>query len=317
MNFTPNAPGAAAISTADALYGAIEAGGTKFVVAVAHATGAILNQSRIETRDPAATLADVFDFFRAAERAAGAVEAFGVGSFGPLELRRGAPGYGFITNTPKPGWRNTDLLGTLQRSFARPVGFDTDVNAAALAELRWGGGRHLQSLAYVTVGTGIGGGMIHHGQPVHGLMHPEIGHVRVLRHPTDSLFAGVCPFHGDCLEGLASGPAILARTGRSLADTRPNDPIWGIEADYLGQLCAQLVLMHSPQRIFLGGGVMQHQRLYGEIADRMRHWLGGYLPHEELQSENYVVPPALGANVGVMGALALAVEAAAGFGAPG
>jgi fructokinase len=298
------------MSNLEGLYGAIEAGGTKFVCAVGGASGNILQDTRIETRDPGSTLSRVIQFFRAAELAHGELHAFGVAAFGPLELRRESANYGFITNTPKPGWADTDLLGTLQRAFTRPMGFDTDVNGAALAESRWGAGQRLDSLVYVTVGTGIGAGVIHHGRPVHGLMHPEIGHVRVQRHPGDMDFAGICPFHGDCLEGLACGPAIMARTARPLNDADSGDPIWDIEADYLGQLSAQLVLMHSPQRILFGGGVMQQQRLFARIHSRMLHWLHGYLPHAELRTANYLSPPGLGVAAGIKGALALALDAA-------
>ena len=299
--------------TQDELYGAVEAGGTKFVCALGRASGDILDEVRIETRDPASTLTQVIQFAAHAEAQHGEVRAFGVGAFGPLELRRNSPTYGFITNTPKPGWANTDLLGSLGRAVARPLGFDTDVNGAALAEWRWGAGRDLDSLVYVTVGTGIGAGVIHHGRPVHGLMHPEIGHVRVHRHPADNGFPGICPFHGDCLEGLSSGPAIVARTGRPLSAAELEDPIWDIEADYLGQLCAQLVLMHSPQRIFLGGGVMHQKRLFGGIRTRMLHWLQGYVPHPELQATGFIVPPGLGGAAGIKGALALALGSAGSF----
>jgi len=301
---------AAALSTAESLYGGIEAGGTKFICALGNGRGEILHEARIDTQDPAMTLAPVFRFFDAAETQYGPIKAFGVAAFGPLELRRESPRYGFITNTPKPGWANTDLLGIVQREVRRPVGFDTDVNGAALAEWRWGAGQQLESLVYVTVGTGIGAGVIHHGRPVHGLMHPEIGHIYVRRYPGDTEFAGICPFHGDCLEGLACGPAILARTGHALSQAGSSDAIWEIEADYLGQLCAQLVLMHSPQRIFLGGGVMHHARLFTGIRARMQHWLNGYVPHDELQAADYITPPGLGSATGIRGALALAIDSA-------
>jgi fructokinase len=253
----------------------------------------------------------VLRFFERAEARAGPLAAFGVASFGPLELRRNAARYGFITTTPKPGWRDTDLVGTFARALSRPIGFDTDVNAAALAELRWGAGAGLDSLVYVTVGTGIGGGVIHHGRPVHGLVHPEIGHVPVHRHPADRDFPGTCPFHRDCLEGMASGPAILARTGRTLNQSDAGDAIWDIEADYLGQLAAQLVLMHSPQRMLFGGGVMQQQRLFASAQARMLHWLHDYLPHQELHAADFLAPPGLGSAAGIRGALALAIDAAA------
>ena len=296
----------------DPLYGAIEAGGTKFICAIGTGHGAIIEDTRIDTRDPDGTLREVLRYFDAAQSRSRPIRAFGPAAFGPIELRRDAPRYGFITSTPKPGWRDTDLLGTLTRALGRPIGFDTDVNAAALAELRWGAGAGLNSVIYVTVGTGIGGGVIHHGLPVHGLLHPEIGHVPVRRHPADAAFPGVCPYHRDCLEGMASGPAILARTGRQLAQSAVTDPIWDIEADYLGQLAAQLVLMHSPQRILLGGGVMEQQRLFPAVRARMLHWLQDYLRLDELHDAAFLVPPGLGPAAGICGALALAIDADVG-----
>ena len=297
------------MSQINSCYGAIEAGGTKFICAIGDETGQILDEARIDTGEPATTLARVILYFIAAKPGFGTLRAVGVGSFGPLDLRPVSPTFGYITTTPKPGWAQTDLLGTLRRGLGRPVYLDTDVNAAALAERRWGAGRQLESLAYVTVGTGIGGGILHRGRPIHGLMHPEIGHIFVRRHPADSDFAGICPFHGDCLEGLASGPAIVARLGHSLNEARPDDLMWDIEADYLGQLCAQLVLMHSPQRILMGGGVMQQERLLVGIRERMRHWLGGCVALAELADPYYLCAPGLGISAGIKGALAVALDA--------
>jgi fructokinase len=193
-----------------------------------------------------------------------------------------------------------------------PIGFDTDVNAAALAEHRWGAGRDVRNLVYLTIGTGIGGGVLVDGEPIHGLMHPEIGHVYPRRHPLDSGFVGVCPFHRDCLEGVASGPAILARTGASLDLLDESHSQWHIEADYLGQLCATLVVTVSPQRIILGGGVMNQLRLLPLIRPRLQHWLGGYIDRSEILADidRYVVAAELGDNAGVLGALALAAAAA-------
>jgi len=201
----------------------------------------------------------------------------------------------------------------LAREFSCPVGFDTDVNAAALAEQRWGAGRDTPNLVYVTVGTGIGGGVLIEGAAVHGLMHPEIGHIHPRRHELDANFAGVCPFHGDCLEGLASGPAILARSGNELWQLDAAHAQWEIEADYLGQLCAQLVLTVSPQRIIVGGGVMVED-LFSRVRRRTLHWLGGYVDRPEIlhDIERYIVPPALAARAGVLGALCLALDARAG-----
>lgn len=293
------------------LFGAVEAGGTKFVCATGDESGTIQAESRFPTADPASTLARVREFFHV-NCSDCAPLAIGVACFGPLILERQAAHYGFIGNTPKVGWSNTDVAGMLAREFSCPVGFDTDVNAAALAEHRWGAGGDTQNLVYVTVGTGIGGGVLIAGEPLHGLTHPEIGHIYPRRHAADSNFAGVCPFHGDCLEGLASGPAILARTGSELRHLDAAHMQWQIEADYLGQLCAQLVLTLSPQRIIVGGGVMA-ERLFPLVRQRTRHWLGGYVNRCEILGEDgrYIVPPGLGARAGVLGALCLAIDARA------
>jgi fructokinase len=295
-------------NNAKRLFGAVEAGGTKFICAIGNEDGLILDEARIETRDPTTTLTDVCRYFGAAGHKFGILTALGIGAFGPLDLKPTSSTYGFITSTPKPGWKNTDLVGALKHGINRPVYLDTDVNGAALGELRWGAGQNLESLAYITVGTGIGVGVVHHGRAVHGLMHPEVGHIFVRRHPADSTFVGICPFHTDCLEGIACGAAVVARTGRSLKDAPPTDPIWAIEADYLGQLCAQLVLTHSPQRILLGGGVMQ-ERLYAGVHERMLHWLHDYVAAIELQSSQYISPPGLGGSSGIKGALSLAIAA--------
>jgi fructokinase len=291
------------------LYGAIEAGGTKFICAVGDATGRVLAHTRIPTREPTSTFAEVLDFFRATQAELGMLGGFGLAAFGPLELDPASPKFGHTLMTPKLGWSDIDLRGALLREFGRPVGINTDVNAAGLAELRWGADSAIPSLAYVTVGTGIGGGVIYKQAPLVGLTHAEIGHVYVRRHAEDRNFPGVCPFHGDCVEGLASGPAIFARAGRSLEEATEDDPVWDMEADYLGQLCAHLVNTVAPHRILLGGGVMQQQRLFPAIRARMRHWLGGYCQRPEVTTDNYITPPVLGALAGVKGALALAIDA--------
>lgn len=291
------------------LYGAIEAGGTKFICAVGDDTGRLLTETRIPTREPANTFSEVFEFFRSAQAEWGEVSGFGLGAFGPLDVNRFSPRYGHALQTPKVGWSNYDLRGVLAREFGKPVGFDTDVNAAGLAELRWTGLERSTCLAYVTVGTGIGVAVIHNGAPLVGLTHAEAGHIYPRRHDSDRDYAGICRFHGDCLEGLASGPAIVARAGRSLEQLHADDPMWEIEADYLGQLCALLVNTVAPQQILLGGGVMQQQRLFPAIRARMRHWLGGYCQRPEVMSDQYVRAPRLGAQAGIKGALALAIDA--------
>jgi fructokinase len=292
-------------------FGAVEAGGTKFVCAVGDDTGKIHAQERFPTTDPISTLSTVRSFLEERSREFGKLVAIGVGSFGPVELDRTSARYGFIVRTPKPGWSNTDIAGMLARQFRCPIGFDTDVNVAALAEHRWGAARDVKNLVYLTIGTGIGGGVVVNGTPIHGLMHPEIGHVYPRRHPLDLGFDGVCPFHGDCMEGVASGPAILARTGSSLEQLGATHPQWEIEADYLGQLCAQLVMTVSPQRIVMGGGVMSQARLLPLIRLRLRHWLGGYIDRSEILGgvDRYIVAPELGHQAGVLGALVLAMDA--------
>jgi len=272
-----------------------------------------LKQERFPTQDSASTLARMQLFLRNGCEEFGALSAIGVGSFGPLQLDRRSAHYGYITRTPKPGWSGTDIVGALAREFACAVGFDTDVNAAALAEHRWGSAQDVQNLVYLTVGTGIGGGALVNGKPLHGAMHPEMGHIYPRRHPRDLGFPGICPFHRDCMEGVASGPAIQARSGATLADLDSAHVQWEMEADYLGQLCAQLVLTLSPQRIVLGGGVMSQVQLLGPIRLRMLHWLGGYIDRNEVLSDDsgYLVTPGLGDQAGVLGALALAIDSAA------
>jgi fructokinase len=290
------------------MLGAIEAGGTKFVCAIGDESGTIRVEARFPTTTPQETLAQVRDFLKSSGVP---LTALGVACFGPVILDKHSPNYGFIGATPKAGWSHVDVVGMLRREFACPIGFDTDVNAAALAEQRWGAARGTEHVVYVTVGTGIGGGVLIDGAPLHGLLHPEIGHIRPRRHALDAHFAGVCPFHGDCLEGLASGPAILARTGCELQQLDLSHKQWQLQADYLGQLCAQVVLSVSPQRIIMGGGVM-NERLFPMVRARMLDWLGGYIDRNEIlsHSDRYVVAPGLGARAGVMGALALAMTAA-------
>jgi fructokinase len=293
------------------IFGGVEAGGTKFVCAVGNARGEILAQTRFATREPASTLATMLDFLRQQRDILGPYAAVGIGSFGPIELDTTSVRYGHIRRTPKSGWSDTDIVGPIARELSCPVGFDTDVNGAALAEHLWGSARDIEDLVYVTVGTGIGGGVIVNGKTVSGLMHPEIGHVFPRRHALDADFKGICPFHDDCLEGLASGTAIIARTGFPLDQLVISHPQWEIEADYLGQLCALLVLTLSPRRIVIGGGVMGQTRLLPMIREQTCFWLRGYIQRREITTSvnEYIVPPGLGARAGVLGALALAMRA--------
>ncbi|MFV3126474.1 ROK family protein [Niveispirillum sp. KHB5.9] len=251
---------------------AIEAGGTKFVCGIGDATGSRLTRT-IPTRDPDSTLADVARFLAEAAAEHGAFTAIGIGSFGPLDLDRTSPTYGSIAATPKPGWAGTDMPGFLKARFGVPVAIDTDVNVAALAEARLSGVRRL---AYVTVGTGIGVGFARNGETETGFGHAEAGHIPVRRHADHGIFAGTCPFHGDCLEGMASGPAIKAAWGHSLEGLPPDHPAWDVTATYLGQLCRTLILTTMPERIVLGGGVMAQERLLPLVREATEKQLNGY-----------------------------------------
>jgi fructokinase len=237
--------------------------------------------------------------------------AVGVASFGPVDLNPASPAYGSITNTPKHGWANTDVVGMLSRVLDVPVGFDTDVNGAALGEHGWGAAQDVATFVYLTVGTGIGGGGLVRGQPMHGLVHPEMGHLRVPHDWVRDPFEGVCPFHGDCLEGLATGPALAARWGRPAEMLPADHPAWALEADYLALGVTNLILVLSPERVILGGGVMQQYHLFPLIRERVQRLLAGYVAAAAVQEEidRYIVPPGLGDRAGVLGAIALARQA--------
>ncbi len=293
------------------IVGGIEAGGTKVVCAVGTGPGDLGAVERFPTTTPAETLARAVAFF---ERQPEPVAAVGIGTFGPADVDPGSPGYGRIAATPKPGWSGADVAGVVRRALGVPVGFDTDVNAAALAEHRWGAARGLDTFVYLTVGTGIGGGGLVGGRRLHGRSHPEMGHVRLPRHPDDA-FEGVCPYHGDCWEGLASGPAIEARWGRPADRLAPDHPAWALEAHYLALGVANLLLTVSPQRVILGGGVMTQGHLFPLVRQEVRRLVNGYLDLPGSLDE-WVVPPALGDRAGVLGALALGHDASDAPGRP-
>lgn len=298
------------------LYGGIEAGGTKFVCAVGTGPQDIRAEVRFPTTTPQETLQRAVDFFRAQEALLGEpLTAVGVASFGPVDLIPDSPTYGFITSTPKPGWRNVDVVGLLRYALGIPVGFDTDVNGAALAEGLWGAAQGLDTFIYLTIGTGIGGGGMVGGNLIHGLLHPEMGHLRIPHDRERDPFEGCCPYHGDCLEGLASGPALEARWGVRAEHLPPDHPAWDLEAEYLALALHNLVCVLSPQRVILGGGVMKQEHLFPRIRTRLRSLLNGYIPVPALltqEIETYVVPPALGDRAGVLGALALAMRVPTG-----
>ncbi|MCS7023379.1 MAG: ROK family protein [Bryobacteraceae bacterium] len=283
--------------------GGLEAGGTKFVCAVGN--GATVQQRvSFPTRKPEETLAEALAFFKHHP-----VQALGIACFGPVDLNPSSPTFGRITATPKPHWQNTDIVQPFAQALGIPVHFDTDVNGAALGEWAWGAGRGLNDVLYLTVGTGIGGGALSGGRPIHGLIHPEMGHIRVPRDPSDC-FAGCCPFHGDCLEGLASGAAIHQRWGRAGEKLEDSHPAWRLEARYLALGLVNLVMTLSPQRVILGGGVMRRPPLYTLIRQEFKMLVNDYLQANQLKDlESYIVAPALGENAGVVGAFVLAQQA--------
>lgn len=302
------------------LLAGVELGGTKCVCVIGTGPADVRDRKSIPTgNDPAATLDRIDDVLRTWAATYGEFHGLGIASFGPVDLAQGSPTYGHIRSTSKPGWSRTDVVGRLTRGCAARVVFDTDVNGAALAEQRWGAARGMQDFAYVTVGTGIGVGLIVAGRSVFGCNHTELGHVRVVRERGDS-WPGMCTFHGDCVEGLASGPAIAARVGMPAADIAPDHPAWGLAAHALAQLLHILVLATAPRRILMGGGVI-HARpeLLAEIRCRLRDSLSGYLDIEALAGgmDHYVAAPGLGSLAGPLGALALAADAAAAAGVTG
>lgn len=292
----------------DKLLAGIEAGGTKFVCGVARGPDEILRTISVATDRPESTMARVAAFFEAAAAEFGPVTAGGCASFGPIDLDRTSASHGCLVNTPKPGWSGFNLVQALERLWRAPVSLDTDVAGAGLAEWALGAGRGLEALAYVTVGTGVGGALIVDGRPAHRAVHPEMGHISPRRHGEDLAFAGVCPFHGDCLEGLASGPAIVERFGAPLSDLAETSPAWRILPDYLAQLCRTITLIGAPGRIVLGGGVMSNTALYGLTRAEFLRQSHGYLSHLSTPEavEAFIAPPALGGLAGLTGALLLA-----------
>lgn len=291
-----------------ALVGGIEAGGTKFVCAVGTGPDDVRAHLRIPTTTPAETIGRAVEFFRT--RRGGPLAAVGIASFGPIDPKRGSPTFGYITSTPKPHWANTDFAGAVARALHVPVGFDTDVNAAALGESRWGAGRGIDNLVYLTIGTGIGGGALVGGKLVHGLVHPEMGHLRIPHDRAADPYPGHCPFHGDCLEGLASGPAISDRWKTPSEDLPGDHPAWELEANYLAWALVNIICTISPERMILGGGVMANPRLLPLIRALVQERLAGYVQSPSIldQIDRYIVAPGLGDRSGVLGAFALAQD---------
>lgn len=287
--------------------GAIEAGGTKFVVAVGDEKGNIVERTSFPTTTPQETINNVFRFFDGKD-----IEALGLGCFGPIDPDKSSPTYGYITTTPKPGWSDYNIVGALKERYPDiEIGFDTDVNGAALGEVYFGCARGLDSALYLTIGTGIGGGAIVEGKLVHGLLHPEMGHMK-LEVRNDDHYKGKCPYHGTCFEGLAAGPAVEERWGIKGKDLPKDHPAWDLEAWYIAQALAIYVLTLSPKKIILGGGIMHQLQLFPMIHKYLQERLNGYIQKEEITTDkikDYIVWPELGDNAGVCGALALACQA--------
>ena len=294
------------------IWGGIEAGGTKFVCAVGTGPDDLRAEVRFPTTSPDEAIGRAVEFFRAHQHGAEPLAAVGIASFGPVDPDPRSPTFGHVTSTPKPGWAHTDFAGAVRRALDLPVGFDTDVNTAALGEHRWGAAQGLDTFVYLTIGTGIGGGGMVNGKLVHGLVHPEMGHVRIPHDWDRDPFGGVCPYHGDCLEGLATGPALEARWGQR-GETLPIDhPAWALEAEYLALGLVNFICILSPQRVILGGGVMEQRHLFPLVRRNVQGLLNGYLQAPAIldRIDGYIVPPALGNRSGVLGAIALAQQAA-------
>jgi fructokinase len=292
------------------LYGGIEAGGTKFVCMVAEGPEHIVDEARFATTTPDETLQRVSDFFvpHLAQ-----LRGIGLGSFGPFDVDPESPTFGFITTTPKPHWSNVSVLGALRKNLNLPIAIDLDVAASGLGEARWGASKGLDPSLYLTVGTGIGAGFIVGGRPFRGLVSPEMGHIRIPHDPSRDPFNGVCPYHGDCFEGLAAGPSISARFGQRAETLAADHPFWDVEAEYIAYALVNYILVLTPKKIIIGGGVMQNEFMFPKIRSKVQDLLKGYVQHPAILSgiDGYIVPPALGNRAGSLGAIALAMNSAA------
>lgn len=293
-------------------YGAIEAGGTKFVCSIASDPDHYFEEVRFPTTKPEETIRRSIDFFQEQKKKY-SIQSIGVASFGPIDMNKKSPYYGYITSTPKPFWDHADVIGPLERELGLPCVFDTDVNGAALAEYRWGNPQGVDSLVYYTIGTGVGAGVIINGKPVHGMLHPEAGHVYLSQDKKLDPYAGHCPYHHNCMEGLCSGPAIQERLGIPASELGIDHPFWPVLANYLAQACVDQILMISPGKIVLGGGVMHQEQLFPMIRKEVIRLLNGYIQTPSILEhiDDYITPPVLGDRAGACGAVALAQSAEA------
>ena len=293
-------------NTSSMKFGGIEAGGTKFVVAVGDDQGNIKNRESFPTTTPQETTQKIVEYFTR-----NPVDAVGLGAFGPIDPDPKSKTFGYITTTPKPGWANFNIVGELKKGLNNiPVGFDTDVNAACLGEIKYGAAKGLDSALYLTIGTGVGGGAFVEGNLVHGLLHPEMGHMRLVKRSDDN-YEGHCPFHKGCLEGLTAGPAVGERWGKKGAEIPEDHVAWDLEGYYIGQACASFVLILSPKKIILGGGVMHKKNVLPAVHKYTKEFLNDYIQKDEVTKniDSYIILPGLGDNAGIVGSIALAVEA--------
>jgi fructokinase len=293
------------------LFGGIEAGGTKFVCIIASGSDGIRAEAKFPTTTPEETLGKVLGFFQNYCIETGhKLGSIGIACFGPIDINPASPTFGYITTTPKPGWAQTNIVGLISEAMNLPVAMDTDVNVAAIGEGVWGAGKGLDDFIYLTIGTGIGGGALVNGKPVHGMVHPEMGHMRIPHNLKKDPFPGMCSYHGDCLEGLACGPAIKERWGQAAVSLPPDHAGWDIETDYLAFAIQNLVCIASPRRVILGGGVMQQAHLFPKIRMKVQQNLNGYVQAEEIirEIDQFIVPPGLGSRSGGLGAIALAKQ---------
>ena len=289
------------------LFGGIEGGGTKFNCAVGNGPENIIAEARFATTTPAETIGQVCDFFAPYVNQ---LQGIGLGSFGPFDVDPASPTYGYITTTPKPNWANANILGMLREKINLPFAVDMDVVVAGLGEAKWGASKNDSHSLYLTIGTGIGGGHIVDGRPLRGLTSLEMGHIRIPHNFELDPFQGACPYHGDCFEGLAAGPAVLARFGQR-GETLPDDhPYWNMEAGYIAHALVNFILSLAPQRIIIGGGVMQKDFMFPAVRRKTQELLNGYISHDMILNhiDEYIVPPALGGRAGELGCIVLAMQ---------
>lgn len=281
--------------------GGIEAGGTKMVCAIGDENGTIFDKAVFPTQTPETTIPDMIAYFKDS-----GIQALGIGCFGPIDLNPKSETYGYITKTPKLAWADYNIVGAFQDTLGVPVGFDTDVNGAILGEVTWGAAKDCESAIYITVGTGVGVGVYINGKLLHGLVHPEGGHMLLSKHPEDS-YKGRCPFHPNCVEGLAAGPAVEERWGKKGVDLADNQLCWEMEAYYLGQAITNYICCYSPEKVILWGGIMHQEHIFPMVRQQVQKLLNGYVHHDAVLKsiDNYIIPPALGDDPGIKGAIKL------------